>query len=86
MSSTLLKSKQLFSFKAAATWIHCEMGQIWLTDDGQDVILACGEKWLTRGKAPIVIEALQDSKIAIGEIQHKLTPAFNYHADSALAG
>ena len=61
MQTSQLKAAEVYSFVSAPVWIRCESGQLWISHDGEDVVLARGEKYLASGNDRIVIEALQDS-------------------------
>lgn len=49
--------------------IECETGVCWITQmyDGEDHILKPGEKFVARPKGRVVVEALQDGWVSIGE-------------------
>lgn len=42
-------------------FIVCEEGQLWLTDNGDDIVLAHGERYQIQGEQPVVIESLRTS-------------------------
>ncbi|MFC7420809.1 DUF2917 domain-containing protein [Iodobacter arcticus] len=70
MQITHLKAAEVFSIRAIKTWIHCAAGQIWLSHDGRDVILECGQKWQIEGTDPVVIQALQNSRFIFAKNAH----------------
>lgn len=49
--------------------IECESGVCWITQmyDGEDHILKPGEKFVARSRGRVVVEALQDGWVSIGE-------------------
>lgn len=65
MQTSQLKTAELLSFTSEAAWIRCESGQLWISHDGKDIVLARGEKCFVNGEDLIVIEALQDSHFSI---------------------
>ncbi|MBM5570786.1 MULTISPECIES: DUF2917 domain-containing protein [Deefgea] len=64
MQTTQLKTAAIHSFISEPAWIRCESGQLWISHDGEDIILARGEKCLISGNDLVVIEALQDSQFS----------------------
>ncbi|WP_158380838.1 DUF2917 domain-containing protein [Chitinilyticum litopenaei] len=41
--------------------IECNEGRLWLTADGEDIVLEQGESWLVASDQRVVIESLTDS-------------------------
>lgn len=65
--SKKLNAAEVCSLTAQKTWIRCESGQVWLSHDGQDVILECGQKWFIHSKEKVVLEALQNSRFNLSK-------------------
>ncbi|MDW5418358.1 hypothetical protein R6242_17465 [Iodobacter sp. CM08] len=65
MKVNQLKTNEIFSAQASKTWIHCATGMIWLSHNGLDTILSCGQKWQLQGADLLVIQALEDSCFAL---------------------
>jgi len=64
MQTTQLTTAAIHSFTSEAAWIRCESGQLWISHDGEDIVLARGEKCFISGNDLVVIEALQDSQFS----------------------
>lgn len=65
MQTQQLNTAEVHSFTAKFTWIRCEAGQVWLSHDGQDIVLDRGQKWFIYGEDRVVIEALQNSRVSL---------------------
>ncbi|WP_288842502.1 DUF2917 domain-containing protein [uncultured Deefgea sp.] len=65
MPTMPLSRTQVSAFQAKHSWIHCEAGQLWLSHDGQDVVLERGQKYFVHSGDLIVIEALQDCRYRV---------------------
>ncbi len=65
MQITQLKTAEVFSIRAAKSWIHCAAGQLWLSHDGHDVILERGQKWQIDDIDLAVIQALENSRFVV---------------------
>ena len=65
MQTTTLKTAEVYSFSTEATWVRCESGQLWLSHDGEDIVLERGDKCFLNGADRIVLEALQDSRFSV---------------------
>ncbi|QZA79864.1 DUF2917 domain-containing protein [Deefgea piscis] len=65
MQTTQLNYAQVNSFQAKHCWIHCEAGQLWLSHDGEDIVLERGQKYFVHQGDLVVIEALQNSRYRV---------------------
>lgn len=65
MQTSSLKIAEVYSLPKAATWIRCESGQLWVSHDGEDIVLERGEKCFLNGTDRIVLEALQASRFCV---------------------
>ena len=61
MQTSQLKTAEVYSFVPEQVWIRCESGQLWISHDGEDIVLARGEKFFAHSNDRVVVEALQDS-------------------------
>ncbi|WP_297574712.1 DUF2917 domain-containing protein [uncultured Deefgea sp.] len=65
MQTMQLSRTQVSAFQAQHCWIHCEAGQLWLSHDGEDIVLERGQKYFVHSGDLIVIEALQDGRYRV---------------------
>ncbi len=65
MQTSQLKTAEVYSFVSEPIWIRCESGQLWISHDGEDIVLERGEKCFVSGCDRIVLEALQDSRYSM---------------------
>ncbi|MBM5575577.1 DUF2917 domain-containing protein [Deefgea sp. CFH1-16] len=65
MQTTQLNHAQVNSLQAKHCWIHCEAGQLWLSHDGEDIVLERGQKYFVHQGDLVVIEALQNSRYRV---------------------
>ncbi|KAF0813287.1 hypothetical protein IGB42_02216 [Andreprevotia sp. IGB-42] len=64
----LLAPDELLSLdKIRGRWIHCERGLLWLTVDGNDIILKSGMSCRVNTQQRVVIQALSIARFAILE-------------------
>ncbi|MGL6040694.1 MAG: DUF2917 domain-containing protein [Deefgea sp.] len=64
MQTSQLKTAEIYSFTTEATWIRCESGLLWVSHDGEDIVLERGDKCFVSGTDRTVLEALQDSRFS----------------------
>ncbi len=65
MQTTQLNHAQVRALQAKHCWIHCEAGQLWLSHDGEDIVLERGQKYFVHQEDLVVIEALQNSRYRV---------------------
>lgn len=59
MDATTLQSNSTMQLtEQQGAFIVCELGQLWLTDNGDDIVLQRGERHQIQGNAPVVIESV----------------------------
>ncbi|WP_035058694.1 DUF2917 domain-containing protein [Andreprevotia chitinilytica] len=64
----LFAPKQLMSLdNAKGLWICCERGLLWLTDDGDDVILRGGERYRLVSTGRVVLEAVTIAQFTVSK-------------------
>ena len=85
MQTTQLYRAQVSAIQAKHSWIHCEAGQLWLSHDGQDIVLERGQKYFAQSDDLIVIEALQDCRYQVQQtkISTSIQQATNIATPSA---
>lgn len=60
MDTNTLQSKIAIQLNdQQGAFIVCEEGQLWLTDNGDDIVLAHGERHQIQGEQSVVIESLR---------------------------
>lgn len=64
MQTTQLNTSDVYSLTSKATWLRCDMGQIWISHDGKDIVLAKGERYFIESDDLVVIEALIESQFS----------------------
>lgn len=72
MDKTILQSKpavQLIEQQGAV--VVCEQGQLWLTDDGDDVFLEHGQCYRIKADDPVVIESVRGNSVFHLENMHQ---------------
>ncbi|QLG87697.1 DUF2917 domain-containing protein [Chitinibacter bivalviorum] len=88
MQTIFLPQQSLASVSGnAQQWIACEQGTVWISDDGHDVVLQRGEKWQICSDRLVVIESLQESRLAIRSpqtITHSIWQLMLEHGSNAL--
>ena len=62
-----LARRQLIALgKARDHVVHCQEGELWLTQEGpRDIILGPGEEYAIEGQADLVISACKDSRFLV---------------------
>lgn len=78
-----LSQHELFRVRATRpVTIDCESGELWVTEDGhpEDQILVAGKRYTTRGTAPVLIEALVDSRVRVAAAVAVAAPCWSLAA------
>ncbi|SFN33233.1 Protein of unknown function [Formivibrio citricus] len=72
MDKTIMQSSpavQLTEQQGAV--VVCEQGQLWLTDNGDDVFLEHGQSYRIQADEPVVIESLRGNSVFHVENMHQ---------------
>ncbi|WP_027467468.1 DUF2917 domain-containing protein [Deefgea rivuli] len=67
MQTYQLNTAEVHSLAAKQSWIRCDSGQVWLSHDGEDIVLECGQKCFISGRDKVVVEALQNSRYSLAK-------------------
>jgi hypothetical protein len=69
--------------------IHCESGELWITQDGdrRDIVLLAGKSWRIDNAAPLVVSALKPAVATLAHTQAGRIPSVprRHGAESLLA-
>lgn len=75
MKTTTRPSRSVIQLtEQQGAFIVCEEGQLWLTDNGDDIVLTHGERHQIQGQQAVVIESLRlNSRFRLDGVQEQST-------------